>query len=63
MAELTGHLTPHLLAEEFKKIRKPTIPLYVYHLKPRFRDRIKNQLTDLKLPNLTLLEEGQEIEI
>jgi len=63
MAELTGHLTPHLLAEEFKKIRKPNIPLYVYHLKPRFRDRIKNQLADLKLPNLTILEEGQEIEI
>ena len=63
MAELTGHLTPRLLAEEFKKIRKPNIPLYVYHLKPRFRDRIIKQLADLHLENVTVLEEGQEIEI
>ena len=63
MAELTGHLTPNLLAEEFKKIRNPTIPLYVYHLKPRFRDKIEKQLSDLKLPNLSILEEGQEIKI
>ncbi len=63
MAELTGHLTPHLLAEEFKKIGNPTIPVYVYHLKPRFRDRIKQQLADLKLPHVTVLKEGQEIEI
>ncbi|MEW6248519.1 MAG: hypothetical protein AB1555_17685 [Nitrospirota bacterium] len=61
MARLTKHLTPALLAEEFRKIGRSDLALYVYHMKPRFRDRIIHELGDLNLPNLTVLEEGQEI--
>jgi len=35
--------------------------VYVYHLKPSFRDRIKEDLEALRLPNLQVLEEGQTI--
>lgn len=61
LARLTKHLTPALLAEEFRKIGRSDLALYVYHMKPRFRDRIIHELGDLNLPNLTVLEEGQEI--
>ncbi len=30
-------------------------------MKPRFRDDIQRQLADLRIPNLRVLEEGQEV--
>ena len=63
LASIAKHLTPSLLAQEFKKIGRPELPLYVYHIKPPFRDQITDQLSKLGIPNLTILQEGQELEI
>ncbi len=63
LAQASKHLTPASFAREFRKIGRPDLPVYVYHLKPRFRDDIRRELEALKLKNLTVLEEGQEIEI
>ncbi len=63
LAKVSKHLTPKLLAAEFAKLNRPDLPLYVYHLKPRFRDRIVRQLKELGIPKLTVLEEGQEIQV
>ncbi|MGQ0812461.1 MAG: MBL fold metallo-hydrolase [Nitrospiraceae bacterium] len=59
LAQVSKHLTPKLLAEEYRKIGRPDLPVYAYHLKPRFRERIIEQLHDLHIPNLVVLEEGQ----
>jgi hypothetical protein len=56
-------LTRACLAKEFAKIGRPDLPLYAYHLKPRFRDPIVPQLMELAIPTLAVLEEGQEIEV
>jgi ribonuclease BN (tRNA processing enzyme) len=61
LAAVSKHLTPSLFAKEFQKIGKPDLPVYVYHLKPRFRDEITRQLERHKIRNLTVLEEGQEV--
>lgn len=58
LAEQSGHLTPRLLREEFGKIKKPGLPLYVYHMKPRYLDRIRTELKMLGLPRLTMLKDG-----
>src|SRR5947209_1930678 len=63
LARVSMHLTPSLFAREFRKIGRPDLPVYVYHLKPRFREQIRRELAQLKIPNLTVLEEGQEITI
>ena len=63
LAVRSKHLTPSLLAREFKKIGKPDVPLYVYHMKPTVRDRIIKELADLDIPNLNILQEGQELEL
>ena len=63
LARVSKHLTPSLFAREFRKIGRPDLPVYVYHLKPRFREQIRRELAQLKIPNLTVLEEGQEITI
>ncbi|MFQ5931925.1 MAG: MBL fold metallo-hydrolase [Nitrospiraceae bacterium] len=61
LARVSKHLTPALLAQEFRKIGRPDLPVYVYHMKPRFRDEIRRELRQLKIRNLNVLEEGQEV--
>jgi len=63
MAQVSKHLTPSLLAQEFKKIGKPDLPLYVYHVKAKFQGKIVEQVKKYNIPNLTVLEEGQELHI
>jgi cAMP phosphodiesterase len=63
VAVRSKHLTPSLLAQEFKKIGKPDIPIYVYHMKPTVRDHIIQELAALEIPHLTILQEGQELEL
>lgn len=63
MAQLSGHLTPSLLAQEIRKLKNPDLAIYVVHLKPQFRGRIWEQLQDLRLPKLEILEEDQEVTI
>jgi ribonuclease BN (tRNA processing enzyme) len=63
LAKESMHLTPKLLLQEYQKIGRPDLPLYVFHLKPQFREQIAEQLHDLRLPQLTILQEGQEIEL
>jgi len=63
LARVSKHLTPSIFAREFHKIGRPDLPVYVYHLKPRVRERIKRELARLGIAKLTVLEEGQEITI
>ena len=42
------HLTPTLLAREFRKIGKPDLPLYVYHMKPTVREAIIQEIIQLE---------------
>lgn len=57
------HLTPTLLAQEFRKIGKPDLPLYLYHMKPSVRESIIQEISRLDIGKVTVLEEGQEIEL
>ena len=63
LAEMSKHLTPELLLQEFKKLGNWDLPLYVYHLKPGFQDMIVSQLQQLRMSNLTILDEGMEIHL
>ncbi len=61
VAQASRHLTPSLFSREFAKIGRPDLPLYAYHLKPRFRPALVEELGGLGIKNLRVLEEGQEI--
>jgi ribonuclease BN (tRNA processing enzyme) len=63
LAQASKHLTPTSFGREFRKIGRPDLPVYVYHLKPRFREQILRELAQLGIPHLTVVEEGQEITI
>ena len=58
LAASSKHLTPRLLLREFLKIGKPRLPLYVYHMKPRYLERIKHELAQVGIPTITILKDG-----
>ncbi len=55
------HLTPKLLVQEYRKIGKPDLPLFVYHMKPTVRDQIIEEIDQLDIPHVTILQEGLEL--
>jgi ribonuclease BN (tRNA processing enzyme) len=61
LALTSKHLTPALLKEELRKLDRPDLPLYIYHMKPSHMPSIRAQLQKLDLPHLTILLEGQEV--
>ena len=61
LAKSAKHLTPELLGHEFKKIGRPDLPVYVYHVKPRFQSVIETELRQLPIPHITVLEENLEL--
>lgn len=61
LAKLSKHLTPALLAEEVRKLDRPDVMVHVYHMKPRFREQIIQEIAALNLPHIKVLEEGQEL--
>jgi ribonuclease BN (tRNA processing enzyme) len=63
LAKQTKHLTPSLLAEEWRKLRNDKMPVYAYHLKPPYHDQIRRELRELHIPGLQVLEEGQTLTI
>lgn len=63
LAGISKHLTPELVARELEKLGRPDIPVYIYHLKPRFRQEIIGELGRLEIRHLTVLEEGQEVQV
>jgi len=58
LAYESKHLTPSLLYNEFSKIGKPHLALYIHHMKPRYREKIKQELKRLKFQKLSLLADG-----
>ena len=61
IAQAAKHLTPELMEGEFRKIGRPDLPVYAYHLKPRFRSLIEAELYQIPLGQLTVLEEDLEL--
>jgi len=63
LAKSSKHLTPSLLSEEFSKIGKPQLSLYVYHMKPRYLSEIRKELKDLNIKKLVMLKDGVTIKV
>jgi ribonuclease BN (tRNA processing enzyme) len=62
LAEVAKHLTPALFAAEVRKLR-PGVPVYVVHLKARYRAQIERELAALALPGVCILEPGRVVEV
>jgi len=57
LAKATGHLTPSMAAEELKKLDKPDIQAFAYHMKPQYVDEIVKQVINEKIDLKVLTQE------
>ncbi len=58
LAQVSGHLTTTLAWQEFQKLKRPDLPLYLYHMKPAHIDEIQKQVNALGNPNIHMLQDG-----
>lgn len=59
LAAISHHLTPRSLAAEVGKLEIAACPVYIINIKPLYRERVIDQLDDLKLANLHIFEVGK----
>ncbi len=52
LARDSGHLTPRLAGQEFKKLNHPEIPFHPYHIKSFHLQEIANELKEIKAAKL-----------
>jgi ribonuclease BN (tRNA processing enzyme) len=61
LADVSGHLTPRTLALELAKVERNGFPVLLYHLKPAYLGELEAELSALGLPNVRVLEMGDEL--
>jgi len=59
VANISGHFTPKTFREELRKIHV-NVPMFIYHLKPRYNQTLLNEIHDLKIDSLTVVEQEDE---
>ncbi|HEX5103702.1 MAG TPA: hypothetical protein VFV87_07835, partial [Pirellulaceae bacterium] len=59
LANITGHMTPAMVAAEVSKLPAGT-RIVVTHLKAPFREEVAQELMALNIPCLELCESGRE---
>lgn len=58
LATKAGHLTPHLFAHEYHKLRRK-VPVFPVHIKPGYQAQVLRQLESLSIPELVIGEPDQ----
>ncbi len=56
IADASGHFTPRTLDADLKKLKRTGIPIYLYHLKPKYFDILTDEIRALKRDNLIVLQ-------
>ena len=62
IATVSGHMTPSLLAREIEKMNRPEVPVYVFHMKPKYEQDILKELDRLLGDRVHVLQEGQVLQ-
>lgn len=63
LAEVSGHLTPKMMAKELKKLKSKTdAPILLYHMKPGFQEVLRAQVAELGDSRLTMLSPLDQFE-
>ncbi len=64
LAQISGHLTPQMMAAELEKFEPQTrAPVLLYHMKPGFHDVLKEQVAALGDNRLTMLRPMDEFQL
>lgn len=60
---LSGHMSPCHIDNELSKIGRDDLPVYIYHIKPGFEAIVREEIKSIAYPDLTVLEQGQVLDI
>ncbi len=60
LAKKSGHLTPNLLEKELEQIPH-SIPIYIFHIKPGYYEKIREEIKNIKR-EINILEENVVIQ-
>lgn len=63
IASKTGHLTPLFLANELNKMSETKPDVYLYHMKPNYREIISKEVKAINSHKIHIIEDGQTIRI
>jgi len=58
LAEVSKHLTPEMLQSELGKLDHNGMDILAVHLKPAYRARVAQELTEIGIEKLTVMETG-----
>lgn len=61
LAAISHHLTPSMLRTELLKFHHSKTPIYVFNIKPRYRDDVVRELAQLNLLNLEIMPVGSTV--
>ena len=61
LADVSGHLTPRTLRGELEKLDRNGFPVFLYHYKPAHLPELRRELAALKLANVRVLRQGEEL--
>lgn len=61
LADVSKHLTPAMFGQELRKLEKQ-VPVFVVHIKARFRDQVVSEIAALGLPNVQIARLGMPYE-
>jgi ribonuclease BN (tRNA processing enzyme) len=56
VADVSYHLTPNTLKKELEKFEAKDIPIYLYHIKPKFFDEMKREIEAINNKDISILE-------
>jgi HD-GYP domain-containing protein (c-di-GMP phosphodiesterase class II)/ribonuclease BN (tRNA processing enzyme) len=65
LANLTKHLTPKLIKQKLKDLKRNDLSIFYYHLKPVYEKQLKKEIKELGLLNFNgkILKEGDLIHV
>jgi hypothetical protein len=58
LAEISHHMTPAILDRELQALDLKC-PVYIFNIKPMYRDAVINELNELHIPELEILSVGE----
>ena len=63
VAGITRHLTPLSLQAELRKLKNKKPDVYLYHMKPSYREAIRKEVATIKERTIHIIEDGQVIRL
>lgn len=63
IATISGHMTPSVLVNEICKMNRPEVPVYIFHMKPKYEEAIVKEIHERLGKRVHILRQGEIIRL